>query len=432
MTTTNKNLQAEQKFEQFKDSTLYPFLNPTNQEFVKHITTSYALTFQEMRILSEMVRDLEMWNQPDFIKHKWSSLEAQVPLNWDVSQRKTALFNEIQNCVHDLKQKPIQYPAKLEELPQKEPLKFVHAKTENKIFGSCPVASPKTVCCNLKTIDAVQNCIYGCSYCTIQSFYGSEAVFDEDLAEKLKKIELDPNCFYHIGTGQSSDSLVWGNRNGILDHLCQFAEEHANILLEFKTKSNNIAYFLEHKNIPKNLVCSWSLNTDPVIKFEEHFTATLDQRLQAARAVADLGIKVAFHLHPIVYYEDWAKDYMKLAFKVQNLFKPDEVLFLSFGSVTFIKPVVQEIRKRAIKTKILQMDMTPDPHGKLSYPDHVKINLFRTCYDAFRPWQGAVYMYLCMERNFFWEQVLGWHYDSNEEFEQDFGVQIMKKIVISS
>src|SRR3990172_8145513 len=121
----------------------------------------------------------------------------------------------------------------------------------------CPVASEETVCCNLRTIDAVENCAFGCSYCTIQTFYSDTFKFDADFTTKLKKIKLDLNRFYHFGTGQSSDSLVWGNKNGTLDALCQFAKGAPNVLLEFKTKSNNLRYLLEN-DIPANIVCSWS------------------------------------------------------------------------------------------------------------------------------------------------------------------------------
>ena len=47
---------------------------------------------------------------------------------------------------------------------------FYRNKDENKVFGQCPVASEKTVCCNLMTIDAIQGCSLGCSYCSIQTF----------------------------------------------------------------------------------------------------------------------------------------------------------------------------------------------------------------------------------------------------------------------
>ena len=85
-----------------------------------------------------------------------------------------------------------------------------------------------------------------------------------------------------------SDSLAWGNRHGVLDALFGFAREHPNARLELKTKSDRIDYLLRHE-IPHNVVCSWWLNTDTIIRNEEHGTATLNGRLQAARARFDPG-----------------------------------------------------------------------------------------------------------------------------------------------
>ena len=126
----------------------------------------------------------------------------------------------------------------------------------------------------------------------------------DQVKEKLDAIEIDPHRFYHFGTGQSSDSLVWGNRNNILSAHCEFARAHPNILMEFKTKSDNISFFLKN-NLPANIVCSWSLNTPTVIENEEHFTASLESRINAARQLAERGIKVAFHFHPMVWYDGW-------------------------------------------------------------------------------------------------------------------------------
>ena len=99
----------------------------------------------------------------------------------------------------------------------------------NEVFGMCPVASEKTVCCNLMTIDAVQGCSLGCSYCSIQTFYSDGKIsIDKNLAEKLANIPLDPNKKYHIGSGQSSDSLAIGNREGVLDAQLNFARDNPN------------------------------------------------------------------------------------------------------------------------------------------------------------------------------------------------------------
>ena len=101
---------------------------------------------------------------------------------------------------------------------------------------------------------------------------------------------------------------MWGNKNYMLDHLSEFAEKNPNVILELKSKSDNIDYFLNH-SIPKNMILTWTLNTPTVIKKEEHRTAALERRLNAARAMADRDILIGFHFHPMIYYNNWEQDY---------------------------------------------------------------------------------------------------------------------------
>ena len=88
---------------------------------------------------------------------------------------------------------------------------FKSKKSDDEVLGVCPVFSEKTRCCNLLTLDAVMNCGFGCSYCSIQSFYhGDEIVFHEDFGEKLAKIKLDPDkiqfCHWYF-----ADPNIWSN-----------------------------------------------------------------------------------------------------------------------------------------------------------------------------------------------------------------------------
>jgi spore photoproduct lyase len=137
---------------------------------------------------------------------------------------------------------------------------------------------------------------------------------------------------------------------------------------------------------------------------------------------------VGFHFHPLVYYEGWEEEYPELGRRLLDLFRPEEVLFVSLGSVTFIKPVIREIRRRGGPTRILQIEMVPDPHGRLTYPDPIKVKLFRTMYAALAPWHDSVFTYLCMERSYFWREVFGRCYETNDEFEVDFGRHSFRKI----
>ena len=421
----SKNTNYSDKFKSFKNNTLYNKLDTFHRNFIKNISFRYRLTFQEFQQVVHASRDLSMWGEGDL--QSWWKLNTESSDSLTRSEKKE-IFKRLEVYLDQLRQEEKRYPETALFNPKtRNSNKIFSDDSKETIHGMCPVASDKTVCCNLHTIDAVENCVFGCSYCTIQTFYGKDILIQEDIKEKLDKIEIDPDRFYHYGTGQSSDSLAWGNRNGILDGLCNFAADHPNILVEFKTKSKNIQYFLENVT-PPNIVCSWSLNTTVIIENEEHFTATLDERIGSARALADKGIKVAFHFHPLVWYSGWKKEYSQIARRLQQEFRPQEVLFVSFGSVTLIKPVVKKIRDLGNPTKTLQMELIKDPHGKLTYPDHKKISMFRFMYESFRKWQNEVFFYLCMEKSSIWQESFGYVYPSNEAFEQDLGHQTMKKI----
>ncbi len=412
--------EYRQKLARFIPQTIFDDIDPQEQSFIKSLAFEKKFTFQEFRQVVEASRDLQMWGEGS-VREWWQSEQR------DHTDKKT-LLELLRRHLRTLASQPKHYPEQGLERPKKrEKSRVVVEQSDKDVFGMCPVASEKTVCCNLRTIDAVENCVFGCSYCTIQTFYRDTIVFDADLPEKLSRIELDPNRTYHIGTGQSSDSLAWGNRNGNLEALCAFAAEHPNVLLEFKTKSDNVRWLLDNP-VPANVVCSWSMNTETIIENEEHFTATLERRIAAARAVADKGIKVAFHFHPMVWYDRWEPDYTALAHRLQTLFTPSDVLFLSFGSVTFIRPVLKKIRRKGFPTKITQMELVPDPHGKLTYPDAVKVTMFRTMYSAFSGWQDEVFMYLCMEKAEIWQQTFGRVFPSNDEFEREFAAHCMQKI----
>ena len=62
--------------------------------------------------------------------------------------------------------------------------------------------------------------------------------------------------------------------------------------------------------------------------------------------------------------------------------------------------------------------MSPNPEGKMTYPDHIKEKLFGHAYRAFSSWHGKVFFYLCMEESKFWETTFGQQFPDNEAFEQ--------------
>jgi len=409
---TEKLNQAIQKNQFFYN------LPKEEQTFLMQQAQEYRFSFQELKQIFEIARDLDMWQEQPI-----SSIFQNHPNKKIVMKKLKEQYDAIRN-------KPNNYTNFTPIIP-KEEQKFNFVKKEKEGFGLglCPVASEKTRCCNLLTLDAVESCGFDCSYCSIQSFYNQNTItFDSSFATKLKNLQLDPNKTYHIGTGQSSDSLMWGNKEGVLDALFEFVRKHPNVILEFKTKSSNIAYLLEN-DVPKNILATWSLNTPIIIENEEHLTASLEKRIASARAVADKGVKVGFHFHPIVHYENYLEDYKKIYDTLLKEFSSDEVALVSFGTLTFIKPVIKQLRERSFKSKITQMPLE-DASGKTSYPDSIKVEMFKHAYESFKPWHKDVFFYLCMEEHQMWKKTFGYEYFTNNDFERAMLSSYAKKVGI--
>jgi len=130
----------------------------------------------------------------------------------------------------------------------------------------------------------------------------------------------------------------------------------------------------------------------------------------------------------MVWYEGCLEDYRALALRLTDSFQPDEVVMVSLGTLTFIKPVLKRIRERMPDSSILQMPMD-DCAGKLSYPFEIKKELFSSLYDAFPDsWKDSVFFYMCMELIDLWQPVFGRSYDSNARFEEDMLNTYQKKI----
>ena len=290
-----------------KDKVFLNLGNDAKQDIIS-LSSRYRFSFQDLRQLSIIATDFYMWDNETVMEciEKFE-LSSNNPLN------KKEVMSHIKGEWNKLKSSKIKYE-KIDKLntQRPKPRKVELNDQNNEVFGMCPVASEKTVCCNLMTIDAVQGCSLGCSYCSIQTFYSDGKIsIDKNLAEKLANIPLDPKKKYHIGSGQSSDSLAIGNREGVLDAQLDFARSNSNIILEFKTKSNNISHLL-NTDIPKNVFVSWSLNPQIFIDNEEHGTASLEERLNSAKKLSNKGVLVGFHFHPIVYYEGYEDDYLSL------------------------------------------------------------------------------------------------------------------------
>jgi spore photoproduct lyase len=387
----------------------------------------FAFSFQQLRLFARWSLDCAAWGEPALRAGAESGIAASLLSQANPKQKGERLFQALQSAYDAVAAKAKVYPAESpkEKLPAHT---FAEKELKGRIFRLCPAASEKAVCCNLKVLNIVDNCAMACSYCVLQNHY-DEAVIavPVNLKAKLAEIQLSPEKRYRIGTGEYSDSLLWGNKNDILRDLCDFAKANPNAIIELKTKSANVAWILEN-DVPANVCCTWSLNPQVIVANEEHKTASLDRRLAAARAVADMGVKVGFHFHPMFYFEGWEAEYQALIARVIATFKPEEVLWVSLGCITLLKGFAQDFRLKYRHSKLLQMETETTPDGKITYAFAVREKLYRNALQALQPWQGKVFQYLCMEHKPMWDAVMGFAYPNMAVFDDAFNDSAFAKL----
>ena len=393
------------------------------EQFIRDIP---YLSFQQRRMLREQAQDLALWNIPGMdVFSMWPSVDAEAGKN-EVRRA----FSDFMKRMDAIRHTPVDYSDFNPEYDFRG--KGAHINTDflspDRIMGKCPCPrdGELTRCCNLRTLDAVQQCAFACAYCSIQSFYSSNEIrVLKDLKQHLDTMVLEEGT-WHIGTGQSSDSLLLGDDYGTLTALCSFAKKHPDVVVELKTKSARTDWI--GMDIPRNIVSTWSLNAETPASKEEHLAASPKARIEAAAKCAKAGHLVGFHIHPMVFFNGWENEYRDLVMALCDNIDPENAVMIGIGTLTFTKENLKTLRSSGRPTRVTQMPLAPIA-GKYSYDLGTKRKMFSHLYSCFpQDWKDKVFFYLCMEDPSLWEPCLGRSYPCNADFEADMKRHYLEKV----
>jgi len=252
-----------------------------------------------------------------------------------VAKRVRSMFPE--NIVQVVKEKPLANlngKMSANDFSKSKRLLYL-AEYKGEFFKRCPGAKPGLTCCNYFVLNLGIQCNMNCSYCYLQSYINSPLLtiytnIDRALSE-LKALALQyPNQHYRVGTGETTDSLSLDELTLYSRKLIAFFQEFPKWKLEFKTKSSKVDQFLDVPHAG-NVICSWSVNPQNVIDSEEHLTASLDQRLSAAKKCLDKGFTLAFHFDPMIWHPEWKQSYAQLVEEITARFSPRDITYITVG-----------------------------------------------------------------------------------------------------
>ena len=275
----------------------------------------------------------------------------------------------------------------------------------------CPGTS-KHICCGYYVINATTNCPMDCSYCVLQGYLNNPLLtlysnWDDLLEEIEIFISNRSQPFLRLGTGELSDSLALELIFPLSQELIRFFADRNNGILELKTKSVEVDHLLCLNHRGKTVI-SWSLNSAKMIEEEEMRTASLRERIDAARKCQEEGYPIGFHFDPIIYYEGWEKGYQETISSLFNQIDSKRVIWVSLGGFRYPPQLKTIVMERFPKTRIFLGELFPGKDAKFRYLREMRVEMYRKMAGWLKEVDSDLFIYLCMESKEVWEQVFGW------------------------
>lgn len=280
-----------------------------------------------------------------------------------------------------------------------------HIYVENfkgEFFKPCPGSRPGLTCCNYFVLNLGLQCDMNCSYCYLQSFINTPVLtiyanIDQAIDELRELMKTCKEQAFRIGTGEVIDSLSLDPITQYSKKLIPFFRDIPKWKLEFKTKSHFVDQFLNEPH-GGNVITSWSMNPQNIIEREEFGTASLQERLEAARKCADKKFLIAFHIDPIIWHPGWQESYKTLVDNITSLFSPKELYALSVGALRFQPEQKDIMRERfGMKSWVTLAETFKSRDGKLRYDHNLRKEMFYYIIKSFKSHSEDWNIFLCME-----------------------------------
>ena len=284
---------------------------------------------------------------------------------------------------------------------------ITHTPNRGPFVKHCP-CSPGSVSCGYFNLNLHTGCPYTCSYCILQEYLDTRqpVLFSnwDDMESELTRFAAD-HPHGRIGTGELSDSLAWDKQFMVALRLIELFRSLPHIVFEFKTKSVEIGAFVKAGSIPPNIVISWSLAPEEVVRYEEIGTPPIDARLAAIEEIRSLGCRIGLHFDPLILTEGWQEQYGRLLERVAAKIGGEGLAWISLGALRF-SPAMRDYILRHPRSRLFQGELVKGYDGKYRYFKPQRRHLFHHIKKLILShYPQQVPIYLCMEDPEMWSDV---------------------------
>jgi spore photoproduct lyase len=239
--------------------------------------------------------------------------------------------------------------------------------------------------------------------------------------DNLSKSTSSPVVFTF--THHRTDCFAIEHLTDFVHTAAKFFENREQFFIQYLTKSDNVECLLEDSPSRGSIVC-FSVNSPIVSDKVELCTSSVNQRLIAAQKLANSGIPVLLRIDPMLAVDNWRDSYRELVELIYGKIRPKQITLGTprFQSMDELTSVVKSNKNNNVRLimeeQAAQMTMSkpgiPVPDGDIrlnyyfsnmpvSYPQDLRIDLYKNVVDACRKYDTELSIGLCEEPLEIWE-----------------------------
>jgi spore photoproduct lyase len=259
----------------------------------------------------------------------------------------------------------------------------------------------------LKLVPLSNGCPYYCTYCYLAYIYRQYHSFIkmninyDRMFDELRKAVVPVCGDIAFNMGEMLDSLALDHITNLTPRLVPFFRDLPGAYLMLLTKSANIGNLLTVTPTGRVIV-SWSLNSRRMIETHEIGTASLSERLDAARRCQSHGYRIRFRIDPGMLYPGWQADYAEMVRNALRCVHPEDVTLGMLRLLPGHFPLITQAygdRGQSLRRHPL-VERASD--GKLRYASADRIAFYRFLIDTIRCFDAHVSISLCRETPEVW------------------------------
>ncbi len=254
----------------------------------------------------------------------------------------------------------------------------------------------------LKLVPLSNGCPYYCTYCYLAYTYRQYHSFVKininynRMFDELRKAVMRHSGDIAFNMGEMLDSLALDHITNLTPRLVPFFRNLPGAYLMLLTKSANIENLLTVEPSDR-VVVSWSLNSRRMIETHEVGTASLDERLDAARRCQHHGYRLRFRIDPGLLHPGWQADYAEMIQKALECTHPENITLGMLRLLPAHLPLMAQAYGDRGHDLCRQPLVEKASDGKRRYASADRIAFYRFLIDTIRSFDSHVSISLCRE-----------------------------------